>query len=118
MRTRRQVIDELIGLSDELTPLGSGGLRFRDALCFSFGDASWERYSYFMKGLSERELQDITAMMWIGRGDADIEEFESLVEEAGLIPELLDYLSGKGRSLGPYLKQAIEKLEGYAAEGE
>jgi hypothetical protein len=109
MRTRRKVIDEIIRLSDECALSRNTEANWLEVFRFLMEDASWIRYSYFLRGLSQFELREIAALMWIGRGDAEVEDWDDLVEEAGRDPYLQGYIIDKS-NLGQYLKDAIDKF--------
>lgn len=46
-------------------------------------DATYEELRSFIDGLTEDEQIDLVALTWLGRGDADIVDWEQLREEAG-----------------------------------
>jgi hypothetical protein len=50
----------------------------------------------FIAGLNEEETANLVALMWLGRGDADIEDWDRLVQEAADARDTpaADYLMG------------------------
>lgn len=46
------------------------------------GDQSRREIAQEIAGLSEREQAELVALMWLGRGDGDPEEWEALVQQA------------------------------------
>lgn len=53
-----------------------------DAVQEGVGDLSREEVRKELQGLNERQLAELVALMWIGRGDAEPEEFEATVQLA------------------------------------
>ena len=54
----------------------------RDALQDSPGDLSREEVREELQGLDERQQAELVALMWIGRGDAEPEEWEATLSLA------------------------------------
>ena len=54
----------------------------RDAVQDTPGDMSLEEVREEIQGLNDRQQAELVALMWIGRGDAEAEEWEATVELA------------------------------------
>jgi hypothetical protein len=61
--------------------------QMRDALQDSRGDLSREEVREELQGLNDRQQAELVALMWIGRGDAEPEEWEQTVELARQLKE-------------------------------
>jgi hypothetical protein len=70
----------------------------------------------FLAALNEEEYRNLLALLWVGRGDYDVDEWKDALEEAeGLREERgPDYLIGTPL-LSDYLKDGLDEL-GYACE--
>jgi hypothetical protein len=55
---------------------------FVEALEDDADDVTRTELSDFIAGLNEEETANLVALMWLGRGDADIEDWDRLVQEA------------------------------------
>lgn len=90
---------------------------FREILEDYTNDAVVAEIRQFLAGLNEEEYRNLLALMWLGRGDYDKDEWEdALVEADNLKAERgPDYLIGTPL-LSDYLEDALNEL-GYACEG-
>lgn len=72
----------------------------------------------FINALTEEEQVDLVALVWLGRGDGTIEEWEDLREEAARLHNrrTAQYLLGKPM-LGDHLEEGLAQF-GYTCEGE
>jgi hypothetical protein len=61
--------------------------QMRDALQKTQGDLSREEVREELQGLNDRQQAELVALMWIGRGDAEPEEWEQTVELARQLKE-------------------------------
>jgi Protein of unknown function (DUF3775) len=59
----------------------------RDVLQDSPDDLAREEFRQELQGLNERAQAELVALMWLGRGDAEPEEWESTVELARELKE-------------------------------
>ena len=54
----------------------------RDALQETHGDLSREELRKELQGLNERQQAELVALLWVGRGDAEPEDWEQTIELA------------------------------------
>jgi uncharacterized protein DUF3775 len=79
-------------------------------------DPTVEEIRGFLESLNEDEATELLAMLWIGRGDYDVEEWEEAVADARDSPEerhLQAFLSVP--LLADYLDEGLSEL-GYSCE--
>lgn len=82
-----------------------------DAIQDTEGDLSREEISAEIDGLDDRQKAELVALLWVGRGDAEIEEWEQTIElarERQSIPTS-DYLLGQPL-LAEYWADAADRL--------
>lgn len=75
------------------------------------GDLSREEVIEEIQGLSPRKQAELVALMWLGRGDGDLEDWDQLVTQAGERRETptWDYLLGEPL-VADYWTEGLEKL--------
>ncbi|MFC4725751.1 DUF3775 domain-containing protein [Glycocaulis abyssi] len=66
----------------------------------------------YIANLSKDELVELTALIWLGRGDGD--DFDGLIEHAGRSrgPGDVDYIVEKSPSLPTYLSAGLRLIKG------
>ena len=76
-------------------------------------DATADELGSWIADLNDTEQAELVALMWLGRGDDEAENFPSLVEQARGSQQhgrrTAGYLLGTPR-LGDYLEEGLEKL--------
>lgn len=82
---------------DEVTPDVGGNASddpVTDALQDEPGDLTREELVEELEGLNEDQLTELVALMWLGRGDSETEEWDDLVQLAAEREETptIDYL--------------------------
>ncbi len=79
-------------------------------------DPSRQALMTFLSELSEEELAEIVALMWLGRGSFDVEEWTEAVrtarEEHAGVSSAMRYLLGEPM-LADYLEEGLDRL-GYS----
>ncbi|WP_212769817.1 DUF3775 domain-containing protein [Thalassovita mangrovi] len=86
-----------------------------DALQDVPGDLTREELVEELEGLNEDQLIELVALMWLGRGDSETEEWDELVQLAGDREETptIDYLLGHPL-VADYWAEGLDKL-GYGS---
>jgi hypothetical protein len=84
----------------------------REVLEDYLDDPTYEELKTFLDSLNQDELAEIQALMWIGRGDYDKDEWDDVVKEAmSLDPKRTpDYLIGTPL-LGDYLEEGLNAFD-------
>ncbi|MBT6118424.1 MAG: DUF3775 domain-containing protein [Rhodospirillaceae bacterium] len=74
-------------------------------------DATFEELHEAIEGLNDEEQLELVALMWVGRGDYEAEEWEDAVDEANAdrSSSTADYLIGTPL-LADYLEAGLDSL--------
>lgn len=99
-------------LDDHDAHPGSNRIGAVEALRVHADAPAWQEMATFIDGLDEIEQAEMVALMWLGRGDGEVDEWNDLREEAALLlnKRATAYLLAK-----PMLVDHLE--EGLAALG-
>jgi hypothetical protein len=93
-------------------PIDSGSL---EVLQDYAGDPTYQEIKTFVDDLNEDEQIEIVALMWVGRGDFGVEEWDDACTEARRAREehghTADYLLG-APLLGDYLEEGVSLFGG------
>jgi hypothetical protein len=81
---------------------------FEAAIAFSEQENQLRSY---LRGLSENELAELAAVMWLGRERSMKKEdfYEKVAYAMTTLEEMPEYIAGKG-PLGKYLRDGLKKL--------
>ena len=111
----------VIGIEDDLMPeepTNPGDFDWTGALADYQSDLTYVELKSLINDLEPDQQITLTALMYIGRGDYDLEEWSLACDEARKIPleSRADYLIAKPL-LADYLEEALAKF-GYSCEEE
>lgn len=103
---------DITPLEDEQEPdLGDGD--FSEAMVAKYGaDPGYQHLKGAIEDLDPDQQMTLVAMMWVGRGDYTLEEWDEALElaEENWTDHTADYLIGTPL-LADYLSEALEQLE-------
>lgn len=107
---------------DLVTPDDAGDLAedySAEVLAHHQADPVLQEFRSVVDGLGPDQQQQLVAMLWLGRGDGPIEEWDTLLEQARdeWTPTTADYLIAHPL-LADHLQEGLDQLEDAAAESE
>ena len=99
------------GVSDPDSGSNSADDAMLDVLEDHADDPTEQELKTYIDGLTEDEQIDLVALMWLGRGDASVDDWDDLRAEASRLhnKRTAAYLLGKPM-LGDHLEEALELL--------
>ncbi|MDZ7781506.1 MAG: DUF3775 domain-containing protein [Halioglobus sp.] len=107
---------------DLVTPDDAGDLAedySAEVLAHHQADPVLQEFRSVVGGLGPDQQQQLVAMLWLGRGDGTVEEWDSLLEQARdeWTPTTADYLIGHPL-LADHLQEGIDELEDAVSDTE
>ncbi len=81
-------------------------------------NTSYDEFETIVKDLEPDQQHEVVALLWLGRGDYTLEEWDSVVQQANeqWTPETAQYLIGHPL-LADHLREGLE-LHGYGCDRE
>jgi len=97
-------------------PTGPGDNAALQVLADHADDPSYQEISNTVEDLEPDQQVQLVALMWLGRGDFEVEEWESALEQAGdsWNPRTADYLAATPL-VADYLEEGLSLLD-YSCE--